>query len=235
MLLHMLRYKLGDIDFFQAIKNYLADPNLAFGYAKTDNLQQHLETQSGQNLTEFFNDWFLGEGYPSFDVKWNYDTTLNQVNFKVDQTQSDASVSFFETPLPIKVNGSLGESEMLRLELTQNGQQFSEAVTFEVTSIEIDPDFELISKNNTSVLSSKEVLVDPQFALYPNPTKDIIFIKSSNNYVINKITVFNLLGQTIKTISEPLNKISLKGINKGMYSIKIETTQGYTYKNILKN
>ncbi|MCK5638636.1 MAG: M1 family metallopeptidase, partial [Flavobacteriaceae bacterium] len=33
MILHMLRYKLGDDQFFQALKNYLADPDLAFSYA----------------------------------------------------------------------------------------------------------------------------------------------------------------------------------------------------------
>ena len=60
MILHMLRYKLGDTDFFQAIKNYLADPDLAFSYAVTKDLQNHLETVSGEDLTEFFNDWFYG-------------------------------------------------------------------------------------------------------------------------------------------------------------------------------
>ena len=46
MILHMLRYKIGDDNFFQGVKNYLADPTLAYSYAKTEDLQRHLEATS---------------------------------------------------------------------------------------------------------------------------------------------------------------------------------------------
>jgi aminopeptidase N len=54
MVLHMLRKKLGDAVFFQGLREYLDDPNLAYGYAKTPDLMQHLESASGEDLTEFF-------------------------------------------------------------------------------------------------------------------------------------------------------------------------------------
>ncbi|RYG07004.1 MAG: M1 family peptidase, partial [Chitinophagaceae bacterium] len=69
MVVHMLRWKLGDTAFFQGLKNYLADANLAYGYAETNHLKLHLETVSGQSLTEFFNDWLYGQGYPSYQVQ----------------------------------------------------------------------------------------------------------------------------------------------------------------------
>ena len=37
MVLHMLRKKLGDDVFFQSLRNYLVDPDHAYGYAKTEN------------------------------------------------------------------------------------------------------------------------------------------------------------------------------------------------------
>lgn len=43
MVLHMLRKKLGDADFYQATQDYLDDPALAYGYAKTPNFRQKLE------------------------------------------------------------------------------------------------------------------------------------------------------------------------------------------------
>ena len=70
MVLHMLRYKLGDADFFSAVQNYMADPELAFGYARTIDLQNHLEAQSGIDLDEFFADWYVGEGHPSYQLRW---------------------------------------------------------------------------------------------------------------------------------------------------------------------
>ena len=39
---------------FSGIKNYLADPALAYGYAVTANFKSHLEAVYGSSLTEFF-------------------------------------------------------------------------------------------------------------------------------------------------------------------------------------
>jgi hypothetical protein len=36
----------GDANFFQALKNYLNDSNLAYGYAITGDLKSHLEAVS---------------------------------------------------------------------------------------------------------------------------------------------------------------------------------------------
>ena len=39
MVTHMLRWVMGDANFFQALRNYLSDSNLAYGYALTNNLK----------------------------------------------------------------------------------------------------------------------------------------------------------------------------------------------------
>lgn len=59
MILHMLRYKIGDDNFFQGVKNYLADPTLAYSYAKTEDLQRHLEATSLVDLNEFLLTGFM--------------------------------------------------------------------------------------------------------------------------------------------------------------------------------
>ena len=58
-LLHMLRWVLGDTLFFRGIRQYVNDPKLAYGFARTDDLKRNLEQVSGKDLTEFFNDWFF--------------------------------------------------------------------------------------------------------------------------------------------------------------------------------
>ena len=229
MVVHMLRYKLGDIDFFQAVKNYLADPALAYGYARTSHLQQHLETQSGLNLTEFFNDWFVGEGFPTFDAIWNYDTSLQKVNIKLNQTQSHNSVSFFETPVPVKVYGPTGQEEILRLELTQDGQLFSVPVSFEVVDIDINPDFDLITGTNSAVLDSVSELLDARLKIYPNPATDELYIETDFNN-LTKISIYNMLGQLVIEKNTDFSKISLTNIDNGIYTIKIESKLGF-YRN----
>lgn len=235
MLLHMLRYKLGDTDFFQAIKNYLQDPNLAFGYAKTINLQHHLETQSGENLTEFFNDWFRGEGYPTFIANWNYDATNSEVNLRIEQTQSNNSVSFFETPLPIKLIGSNGEEQTIRLELTQNNQSFTQSVAFNVVNIEIDPDVQIISKNNQTVLSNhNDFTLNTAINVYPNPTTGMLSIINESNRDIKNLTIYNHLGQKIKTTKSQFEKIDLSNLTNGIYFIKIKFNNQQLFKQIVK-
>jgi len=233
MVLNMLRYKLGDIDFFQGVKNYLADPDLSYGYAKTNDLQQHLEAVSGLSLTEFFNDWFIGQGFPSFNVNWGQNSSTNMLIVTVNQTQSHNSVSFFETPLPVRVTGASGQSQMLRLELDHNGQQFTTLIPFTVVNVEVDPDIQLISKNNTA-LSQRDIELNDSFEVYPNPVTNVLHIKNNNGTIIKKVRVYNTIGQKVIEIENPSATIPLHKLSEGIYTVKIETTNGFTYKTILK-
>ncbi len=233
MILHMLRYKLGDTDFFQSIKNYLADPKLTYGYARTIDLQKHFEAVSGKDLTEFFKDWFYGEGYPTYEVTWYQNPTSKEVQFTVNQTQSHNSVSFFEMPLPITVRGP-GKSEIIRLEITENGQTFNTSLNFDITSIEIDPDKELISKNNSAVLGVDLVKLENDIRIYPNPVKNILTIQNNSQTHINRILFYNILGKIVLQIGNPTSKVSLEKLNFGMYLVKIDTDKGVIHKTILK-
>ena len=234
MILHMLRYKLGDNNFYQSIKNYLKDPLLAFSYAKTNDLIKHFELVSNEDLTEFFADWFYGEGYPIYEVKWHQNQSNKIVQFTVNQSQSDTSVSFFEMPLPIKLNGTNGESEIIRLEVIKNNQQFNISVNFEVSSIEIDSEKQLISKNNAAVLGINSVNLQNNISIYPNPVKDNLTIQTNNLSNINKISIYDILGKLVLSQINPNNKISLVKLNTGIHLVKINTDHGVVHKTILK-
>ena len=234
MLLHMLRYKLGDLDFFTAIKNYLADTSVAYDYASTNQLKQHFETVSGLDLTEFFNDWFMGEGYPTFTATWSQDTITNDLNIRINQAQSHASVSFYETPLPVRVTGTMGEVAMVRLETTYDGQVFSRPITFTIASIDIDPDHEIISRNNTAVLGTTSYLLAADIQVYPNPATTVLNITTTNNIVINKVSLFDVVGRKVLEQENPLSSISLTGIDKGIFIVKLDAVNGSSFKTIIK-
>ncbi len=234
MLLHMLRYKLGDAVFFQAVKNYLADPNLAYGYARTIDLQNHFEIASGTDLTEFFNDWFIGQGYPSFHLTWDYDNSNQQLNFTVDQTQSHPSVSFFETPFSIMAFGSGQDPEVYKFELTNNGQSFSIAVPFEVLAIEVNPFKNIISKNNTVILGNNDNVLINSITIFPNPTKDILTINNPSNIEIYDVNIYNMIGQEVIKNNYLSESISLINLEKGIYIMEINTVNGKLVKRIIK-
>src|SRR5690606_3597619 len=147
----MLRKKLGDAVFFQGLRNYLNDPALTFGYAKTGDMKRVMEATSGLDLTEFFNDWIYGEGYPIYTVRWNQ-VNSGSINLNLTQTQSYNSVSFFEALVPLRLKGTQGETLDVVLDNTVNNESFWPNVSFTVQSIQFDPERDLISKNSQILL-----------------------------------------------------------------------------------
>lgn len=147
MVLHMLRWICGDNAFYQAVRNYLEDTDIAYHYARTSDLQYHLEMISGIDLSEFFADWYFGEGFPSYTITWQQDVS-NVLTFQVNQTQSHASVDYFELPLPVKVIGEQGQEQEFVLDHFFDGQIFIRNGDFIVDSVVFDPDLWLITKDN---------------------------------------------------------------------------------------
>ena len=232
MVLHMLRRKLGDATFFQSLKNYLVDPKLAYGYAKTPDLITHFEAVNGENLTEFFKDWIYNQGYPSYSLKW-YQQQTNQIKITLNQNQSDVSVSFFEAPVPVRVHGENGEILNLVLNNNSNGEEFTEAVTFKVTKVEIDPDSHLISKNNSVTLGIDDEVLASQFSVFPNPVTNELTVKNPNQIHIEKITIFNSLGQLERQLKN-VNTINVSTLMNGLHFLRIQTEQGVFHKSFLK-
>ncbi|EJL68491.1 M1 family aminopeptidase [Chryseobacterium populi] len=179
----MLKWILGDTAFYQAIKEYHSRPNLEYNYARTADLKASLLQSTGKDFTEFFNDWIYGEGYPTYAIKWTQDVNQN-VTFKVSQTQSHSSVSFYEMPLPIKVNGTGGQVAYLKLNNTANNQYFVENVPFPVANVQFNYELQVLEKNSTvtkdTTLNIQDVEKDG-FGLYPNPAKNELYLKGINN------------------------------------------------------
>lgn len=232
MVLHMLRKQLGDTDFFQGMKNYLADTNLAFGYAKTEDYKTIMEAASGEDLTEFFNDWIYNQGYPSFTVEWSIPGS-NMIRLILSQVQSHASVSFFEAPVTVRIHGTGGEMQDEILDHTFNGETFDRSVTFEVASVEFDPEADLISRDNTVLLSTNDVSFQSDIKLVPNPAMHVITIQKPKHLIIHKITVYNMLGQNLGDFSNQ-NTINVSNLSSGLHFFKIESNSGTFHKSLLK-
>ena len=230
MVLNMLRYMVSDSVFFEGLTNYLSDPNLAAGYARTADLQQHLEASSGKNLSTFFSQWIYGEGYPTYNFSWGQNG--NTVTIEVNQTQSHPSVSFYEMPLPVKLEGQ-GLDTLLRLENTSNGQIFTVNVPFTVSNLVFNPDLDLVC-GTTQIVSLKETNTSP-FSIYPNPAQDYLVIDLNEHETIESISIINTSGQVLKNgVELQSKKVSLKNIPVGSYQLKITTSTGVYFHHFIK-
>ena len=233
MVLHMLRKKIGDVNFYQGINNYLADVNHAYAYAKTEDFIPIMETASGNNLTEFFNDWLYNQGYPSYTISWNQ-PSANEVAIQVSQTQSDASVPYFEAPIPIRLIGTSGEILDITLNNTMNQEVFVNAVNFTVASVQFDPESDIISKNNNVVLSTNSFFTNNTLKIFPNPVFSELNILKSESLKVSEIRIFNALGQLLYQSNwSPV--INIEAFSTGILFVQLYTNEGVINKTVLKN
>ena len=191
-----------------------------------------METTSGVDLEEFFNDWVYNEGYPRYAIEWNQPNS-NEGRIVINQTQSHPSVSFFEAPVPLRIFGTGGEIVDVVLDNTVNEEVFIETVNFDVGTIAIDPDFHLISRFNTVVLGISDNLIDDQFEIYPNPTKDMIHIQKPDDIIIESILIFDVLGRQV-LMSDEREEVYVGSLNSGIHFMTIETNLGTVQKKIVK-
>jgi aminopeptidase N len=231
MVTNMIRYKMGDTNFFQALKNYLADPLLAYKFAVTSQFQSHLEAASSLDFTEFFNDWVYNQGYPTYTItaqNWG----AGQAKILVNQTQSHSSVGYFEMPLVIRLNGTGGQTQDFLVDNTVNNEEFIVNVPFQVASVVFDPNRDVISRNNTATLSNESFELAQTIGLYPNPTESELHISLPTNVLLQKINFYNALGQLVLTKQE--TDLSVTSLSSGIYHVKISTNQGVFHKNFIK-
>lgn len=239
-LLHMLRWVLGDTLFLQGIRQYVDDPNIAYGFARTDDLKRNLEQVSGKDLSGFFNDWFTGQGYPTYAVKWTQNKN-NWAKITVSQFTSHASVSFFEMPLPLLFKKGSQEKRVI-VNNTKNNDVFWEEIGFKADTVIIDPNYWVLSRNNVSVKEPPLSASDNEIKVYPVPTALPGITLSIKNPVEKTmmVRIFNTSGQLIsrQQISTPGRdeeiQINISKLAAGVYLLRVDAGSIKTTRHIIK-
>ena len=217
--LHMLRLQVGNDAFFQGIRSYLNDPQLANGFARTADFQTHIEDAADSSLTEYFNDWIYGEGYPSYNIKWQ--ASGENVYVKISQTPSHNSVSFFEMKIPIRFVAQ-NRDTIVWFHNTENEQIFSANINFVATYVSFDPNKDIVSKNNMVIQEdfvSIAQVVQNQCSIYPNPSVDgKVTIES--DFEIIAVQAYTMIGEEVLSIDSNNFRNELM-FSKGVYLLKI--------------
>jgi len=236
MVLNMLRVKIGDSAMFACLNNYITDAQLAYGFASTNDFKSHAEASSGMNLTEFFNDWIYGQGYPIYNLT-NTVRADSSVTITISQTQSHPSVSFFELPVPVLFSDDTHDT-LIIFDNTSNYQSFDVQLNFVPDQITFDPENELIAELDTCIVNlSDERNAAQNFSVYPNPSGEFVIIDAVQQ-MIKKIQVCDLSGKVISEIT-PVGasnqiKYDVSSLENGTYFIKIFTKDNIAAKKIVK-
>ncbi len=220
--LRMIKWILGEDQFYSAIKAYQDNPAFAYNYVKTNDFRDFLSAYTGKDFTEFFKDWIYGEGYPSYQIRWTQNSASKKLTFRVGQTRSSSTVSFFEMPLPIRVSGSGGQTAYFVLNHTSNNQYFTQDVGFTVTNVTFNYENQIITKGSTVTKDNTLAVTDiskEKLNVYPNPAKS--FIKITGLEKATDYEIFSVDGKLIrKGTANKDSEISISNFAKGNYILK---------------
>jgi aminopeptidase N len=223
MVLHMLRWICGDSAWFQGIRDYLNDPQIAYGSARTSDLQAHLETTSGLDLDGFMADWFTGEGYPTYTLPWTQaqDGTVSLTLF---QSPSHPSVDFFELPVPVRFKNADMDTTVV-LDHTVNGQSFTFTLPLMADSAFLDPDLRIVSGQNIVTRVAELSVESTALVLYPNPASTTLVIRRNASHGKAAITVMDELGRSVLQVPATMTGDMTLDIGKlpaGCYVLSLE-------------
>jgi hypothetical protein len=234
-LIHMLRYTINnDSTFFNAIRGF--QQTFKFNVASVVDFKTYMQTYTGINLTQFFNQWFYGQGYPTFDVKWNQ--TGGNFILQSTQTQSmPSSVPLFITDMDYRVSRSAKPDTVIRLTHASLTENYIIPLSGTVTSIAVDPSNWILNKTigplkdaslNTNV-GIEELNLATVF-VGPNPTSDILNVHLYNNEKAI-VEIIDLNGKLISTQNIYIEaQIDVSKYSNGIYEVSIKKTNGDVIK-----
>lgn len=222
--LHMLRWVMGDDQFYEACRDYLNNPGTAYDFGRVYELQGYMESRSGIELDEFFADWYYGEGYPSYTLQWQ--EKQDSVIFWLSQVPSHASVSFFEMPVPVTIAEN-GNSYTYVLDHVSQDQRFA-FYTGDVTidSVQLDPERWILSRDNQVhqlPTGTHDLINQQRYKAFPNPTADIL--QFNNAIDISIVTLINVNADQIP-LPWDQRKASVSNVPAGFYVAELKNADG---------
>lgn len=191
LVLHMLRYRVGDKVFFKACRNYLEKYH--DGFARAKDFKQEVEAVFGSNLDTFFSEWIYGQGFPVFNLNWT--NRNNIITIDANQVTAHPSISLFHVKLPIRIYNQ-SQDTIVYLLFDANRQTETFELKFIPDSLEVDPDLWILAKTNVLKLPTFR---SDKLVLYPNPGSASLIIIPIDNQ-IEEVELLDVQGKTVENL-----------------------------------
>ncbi|PWA09536.1 Ig-like domain-containing protein [Flavobacterium laiguense] len=130
-------------------------------------------------------------------------------------------------------NGTLTLNSNGTFSYTHNGSETtSDSFTYKANDGNADSNVETVTITVSKSLSTDSFEKTITVRVYPNPTNDIITVTILDELILEKIELYNSLGQFIARYAK--NTISIQNLAMGNYFLKIYTSGGNISKKIIK-
>lgn len=227
-IVHTFRFIMNDdVQFFQALKDLQVDfaDSTCFGI----DIRDEFTAESGIDFTVPFNEWYFGEGYPTYSARWN--TTQGDLQLEITHTTS-SSTPTFTNPLEIQFSRAGAPDTTIRFDVNSNADQYTLVGMDNVTGIvAIDP-------NNWIINQVGNITEDPNFVaslsetelskeiVYPNPTSGE-FVISSTYSGTKTYRVLDMRGRLVESGSfESSIPVNIDSEKNGSYLVEIMQENG---------
>ncbi|MFM7596482.1 MAG: M1 family aminopeptidase [Flavobacteriales bacterium] len=235
-IIHSMRYLMNnDSLFYATLRNFLASKAYATAYGI--DVRDAFTQASGIDYTPFFDEWYFGEGYPTYSVEWRQ--LGSDALVKISHTSSMPNVTpTFTNPIDLKFTRPGTTDTTIRFDITTN------AITFQISgigtinnSIVIDPSNWIVNQNGTigmnDLLDISALTSDQALTIYPNPSADEIRIQQLVGEA--RYTIYDMHGKVQqKGIIDNNQAISIKSLLAGAYLMRIETEGKQLKKSFVK-
>lgn len=241
-IIHSLRFQMhSDSAFFKGLRNYQA--KFADSTALGTDMQAELELASGKDLGPMFEQWYFGEGYPTYSARWNM--VGGDLHLKITHTTSMPSVTpTFTNDLEIKFRRTGLADTTIRFAIGGNTATYIIPNPGTVSLISaIDPNNWIVNKNgstakdpNLVVTGIAELEESEQPLIYPNPAQELVHIqmKKPGNY---QLTVLDPKGRKVCAQSfSSATRVDFRSMPQGIYLFQVVDAkgEGKTYKLVRK-
>lgn len=201
--------------------------------ASVVNFINHYQTQTGINPTQFFNQWYYGEGYPTFTVKYNQVGNVCYIK-STQSTSVPSSIALYSTPMEYKITRSSAPDTIVRVMHSNTIENYSFNILGTVTGVVCDPNNWVINKVigpsiDGTLTNINQTQIDPSnITIGPNPTKGTINITNTDNEDV-LIKIIDINGKLIiqKTIQNDAN-IDITAQPTGIYFLNVYNLTGVT-------
>lgn len=92
----------------------------------------------------------------------------------------------------------------------------------------------MVSTEVVDNLSTTTYDLSESLKVYPNPTREQVYLTTTQNIEIEKVTVYNLQGKSLLNFDKDLETLNVEDLSTGIYLMKIETNRGVINKRLIK-
>lgn len=136
--LHMLRWELGDKSFFEILRKYYE--KFKYSNASTDDFENVCESESGKDLTKFFDQWIKGVGNIELKYSWNVEKeSSSKFNVNLNLHQDQREYDEYHFPLEIALKFKNRKTEIHKIEVDTKSMQISFKSSDKPVDVILDP------------------------------------------------------------------------------------------------